>query len=122
MRVRVVAEHHRDRSLDVRQPGIAQWPTHPGGVDNAVVAQQDQGVHAVIGHRRSETRTGLATHPLEIRGFRNVERRRRCGLQRCGRSHPAAYKPKNLVMLPLTMRVAACGPTASTTAASDFSE
>jgi hypothetical protein len=31
-------------------------------------------------------------------------------------------RPKNSVMLPLTIRAAASGPTAFTTAASDFSE
>ena len=109
VRVRVVGEHHRDRTLDVRQPGVAQRPAHPGGVDDAVVSEQDQGVHAAIGHRRPQPRAGLATHPIEIRCFRDVERRRRCGQERSGRSHRVAYRPRNSVMLPLTIRAAACG-------------
>ena len=84
MRVRIVGEHHRDRSLDIRQPGVTQRPAHPGGVHDAVVAQQNQGVHAAIGHRRPQPRAGLATHPLEVRCLRNVERRRGCGQKRSG--------------------------------------
>ena len=53
VRVWVVGQDDRHRSLDIRQPGIAQWPAHARRVDHGVVAQQDQGIHTAIGHRRT---------------------------------------------------------------------
>jgi len=84
VRVWVVGQYDRDWSLDVGQPGIAQWPAHPGRVNNSVVAQQDQGIHTAIGHRRPQPRTGFTAHPLDIRCVRNIKRRRKCGQKRSG--------------------------------------
>ena len=56
--------------------------------------------------------------PLLVGGLRNHQgiAGRAAGLSESG------HRPRNSVMLPLTMRAAFSGPTASTTAASDFSE
>jgi hypothetical protein len=119
MRPFVVGDHHGDRPLDVGQTGVPQRPAGPGGVDHRAVAEQDHRINTALGHRRAQPGPCLATHAGQVRRFGNHQAITGAGARLRDGCH---YSPKKLVMLPLTMRAAFCGPTASTTAASDFSE
>lgn len=115
----VVGEHHGHRALDIGQPGVAEWPTGAGGIDDGVVAEQDHRVDAALGHRRPEPGSGVAAQPGQVRCLRNHQPFTGFGVQMRECRH---YKPRNFVTLPLTICAAFAGPTASTTAFSDFSE
>lgn len=115
----VVSEHHGHRALDIGQSGVAQWPTCAGGVDDGVVAEQDHRVDAAFGHRRPQPRSRLAAQARQVGCFGNHQSVAAAGAQVRERLH---YRPKNVVMLSLTIFFAFAGPTASTTAFSDFSE
>ena len=73
MRMLVVGQHDSHRPFDVRQARIEQRPAHPGGIHDVAVAQQDQRVDTVVGHRRVQTRTALAVHTRPVRFVRNAK-------------------------------------------------
>ena len=102
-----------------RRANLPKFRRAAGGVHHGVVAQQDHRVDAAFGHRRAQAGPGLAAHAGEVRRIGNQQRWTGAGARVRERRH---YRPRNVVMFPLTMRAAFSGPTASTTAASDFSE
>ena len=114
----VVGEHDRDRALDVGQAGVEQRPAGAGGVHDVAVAEQDQRVDALVPHGRPQPRAAFAVHPGAVGqcpGCRAATIRRES-------ANVGHEIPRNFLMLVLTIFTASSGPTASTTAASDFSE
>ena len=92
VRMLVVGQHDRDRTLDVRQPGVQQRPAGAGGVDDVAVAQQHERVDALLLHGGSQPGAAFAVHPGAIRQVRNVEQRRT----------PAANRRNAVMRLPGT--------------------
>ena len=115
VRMLVVGEHDRHRTLDVRQARVEQWPTGTRCIDDVAVAEQDEGIDALLLHGGPQPGTAFAVHSGAIGGIRDVEQRR-------SRGECRHEMPRNFLTLVLTIFTAASGPTASTTDASDFSE
>ncbi len=114
----VVGEDDGDRPLDVAPSRVTERPRRAGGIGDVGVAQQDERVESLVGHRRPEAGAAFATHPGEVRLRRQVER---VDAQCEGGTHQSS-RPRNVITLVLTIFTAASGPTAATTLASDCSE